>query len=177
MNSAMARKLIYAGTLVALVGTVGGMAVASVLTSTMVNQGASFYEGGNSGANGYSSPSLQVAYVPNGVSSCTSGTATGATNAGTTDIVLSSVSGGTVCTAGDFAEEFTLSFSATIDTQTNVFTVTTQVGAGTVEMNGLPVALGTGSTGAFTQTVDVYVDYGSVNPPAAGVTVLDLVIQ
>ena len=138
---------------------------ASVLVPTTVTQSASFFQGGNGGANGYSTPSLVVASTP------------AATSAGTVTVILSSTSGGTVCTTGDFAEEFVVAFSATITTQTNSFTITTQVGAGTVQTNTESVDLGTGTSGAFTQTVDVFVDYGAINPPASGVTVLDLVIQ
>ncbi len=92
-------------------------------------------------------------------------------------MILSSTTGATSCTAGNFAEEFVVAFSATITTQTNSITITTQVGAGAVQTNTESVTLGTGSSGAFTQTVDVFVDYGAINPPASGVTVLDLVIQ
>jgi len=170
-------RLIYVATAVAVLGMAGGFVMASVLTTTNVNQGASFFQGGNNGANGYSTATLRVSAVPASVTTCTSSTVTGATSAGSVDVILSSTTGGTVCTTGDFAEKFTFNFSATISSQTNTITVTTQVGAGTVQTNSGTVTLGTGSPSAFTQTVDVYVDYGSVSPPSGGITVLDAVIQ
>ena len=177
MKPANNKRLIYLATLVALVGVTGGMALAAVLSTTTVNQGANFYQGGNNGANGYGAATLQVSSTPVAVSVCTTGTKTGATSGGTVTLVLSSTTGGTSCTTGDFAEEFAVAFSATIATQSNTFTVTTQVGAGSVETNSEQVTLGTGSSTAFTQTVNVFVDYGTVQPPTGGVTVLDLVIQ
>ncbi|MCI4328835.1 MAG: hypothetical protein L3K01_01710 [Thermoplasmata archaeon] len=170
-------RTIYLVTTLVALGLAGGFALAAVLTTTTVNQSANAYQGGNSGANGYTTATLSVSTVPAAISVCTSGTKTGATSAGTVTLVLSSTSGGTVCTTGDFAEEYAFSFSATITTQTNTITITTQVGAGTVATNSEAVTLGTGSSGAFTQTVDVFVDYGSVSPPGGGVTVLDAVIQ
>jgi len=170
-------RTIYLATTVLALALAGGFALAAVLTSTTTNQSANYYQGGNTGANGYSTATLSVSTVPAAIAACTSGTKTGATSAGSVTLVLSSTSGGTVCTTGDFAEEFVFSFSATITTQTNAITITTQVGAGTVETNSESVTLGTGSSGAFTQTVNVYIDYGAVNPPAGGVTVLDTVVQ
>jgi hypothetical protein len=178
MKPTTSRRMVYLATIVALVGVTGGMALAAVLSTTTVNQGASFYQGGNSGANGYGAASLQVATTPSGTSTCTSGAQTGSSSGGTVTLILSSTTGGTVCTTGNFAEEFILSFSATISSQTNTVTITTQVGSGTVNTNSQQVTLGAGgSASAFTQTVDVFVDYGSVAPPASGVTVLDVVVQ
>ncbi len=177
MTNVGKRRLVYLGTIVAILAMSGGYVAATVLVPVTVTQSASFFQGGNGGANGFSTPSLVVASTPAATSSCTSGTLTGATSAGTVTMILSSTSGGTVCTTGDFAEEFVVAFSATVTTQTSAFTITTQVGAGAVETNTESVTLGTGVSGAFTQTVDVFVDYGAINPPASGVTVLDLVIQ
>jgi hypothetical protein len=175
--SAISGRAIYLATVVAIVGVAGGAAMAAVLNATTVNEAANFYQGGNTGANGYSSPTLQVSTTPTGTSVCSSSPVSSSTSGGTLNVVVSSTSGGTTCTAGDFAEEFAVSFSSTISSQSNVFTVTTQVGAGTVQSNSVTVTLGTGTAGSFTKTVDVYVDYGSVNPPSSGVTSLDLVIQ
>jgi hypothetical protein len=178
MRNRLDRRLVYVATIVSLLGVTGGMAIAAgILSATNVNQGASFYEGGNSGANGYGTATLQVATTPAAVTTCSTSAVTGGTSAGTVNLFLSSTSGSTTCTTGNFAEEFSVSFSATIATQTNTFTITTQVGAGAVQTNSQQVVLGTGTSGAFTQTVDVFVDYGTVQPPAAGITVLDLVIQ
>lgn len=170
-------RLIYVATAVAVLGMAGGFVMATVLSSTTVNEAANFYQGGNSGAAGYSTATLAVSSVPASVSTCTSSTVTGATSGGSVDVILGSTTGQSVCTTGDFAEEFTFSFSETVATQSNTVTITTQVGAGTVETNSAMVTLGTGSSGAFTQTVNVYVDYGAVSPPSGGITVLDAVIQ
>jgi len=172
------RRLVYVATIVSLLGVTGGMAIAAgILSSTNVNQGASFYQGGNNGANGYGAATLQVSTIPASVSTCSTGAVTGATSGGSVNLYLSSTTGGTVCTTGDFAEEFTVAFSATVATQTNSFTITTQVGVATVQTNSQQVVVGTGTSGAFTQTVNVYVDYGAIQPPSAGIAVLDLVIQ
>lgn len=170
-------RLIYAATAVAVLSMVGGMVVAGVLTITPVNQTSNFYQGGSTGVTGYSTPTLAVSTIPAATTTCTSGTLTGSSNAGTVVMIVSATTGGTVCTTGDFAELFTESFSATITTQTNTLTVTTQVGASTPGTNTESVTLGTGTSTAFTQTIEIYVDYGSVNPPASGITTLDLVVQ
>ena len=178
MRKGVDRRLVYVATIVSLIGVTGGMAIAAgILSSTNVNQGASFYQGGNNGANGYGAATLQVTTVPVSVASCSTGAVTGVTSGGSVDVYLSSTTGSSTCTGGDFAEEFVLQFSASVATQTNAVTITTQVGAGTVQTNSQQVVLGTGSLGAFTQTVNVYVDYGSIQPPAAGITILDLVVQ
>jgi hypothetical protein len=177
MNHKNRVRTIYTTTAIVAIALASGFTLAAVLTSTTVTQHANYYQGGNSGATGYTSATLQVSTTPASTTVCTSGTLTGTTSAGTVVVILSSTTGGTTCTAGDFAEEYVLTFSATITTQTNSLTITSQVGAGTVETNTEDVALGTGSSSAFTQTVDVYVDYGTVSPPAGGITVLDLVVQ
>ncbi|HKV90766.1 MAG TPA: hypothetical protein VJQ43_06195 [Thermoplasmata archaeon] len=173
----LSRRALYLAVAVAMVASTAGFVGAAVLSSTAVNEGANFYQGGNNGANGYTSPTLKVTTTPVGTSVCSGATVTDSTTAGTANVIFSSTTGSTTCTAGNFAQEFTLSFSATISTQSNVVTITTQVGAGSVETNSATLTLGTGSSGAFTATVNVYVDYGAVNPPAGGVTVLDLVVQ
>ncbi len=170
-------RLIYAATAMAVLGMAGGFVMASVLTSTAVNQSASFYQGGNNGVVGYTTPTLAVATVPASIATCTSGTVTGSTSGATQTIVLSNQTGSSACATGDFAEEFVFSYSATITTQSNKLTITTQVAAGAVGTNTVTVTLGTGVSGAFTQTIDLYVDYGAVNPPAGGITVLDAVVQ
>ena len=178
MRTGTNRRLVYLATLVALVGVTAGMAIAAgILSQTNVYQSANFYEGGNLGAHGYGAAGLNVSTVPVAVTTCSNAPVSGATSGGSVNVYLASVTGGTTCTAGDFAEVFNVAFSATIATQTNTFTITTQIGGGTVQTNSQQVVLGTGVSGAFTQTVFVYVDYGTVQPPATGVTLLDLVIQ
>lgn len=177
MNRKLDRRVIYTAGIVAMLALTSGFALAAVLGSTSVNQSANFYQEGNSGANGYSGPALKVATIPIGTTVCSSSPVTQIVTGGVVNLILSSTTGGTVCTAGNFAEEFTVAFSATITTQSNAFSVTSQVGAGVVETNSVTLTLGTGISSAFTVTVNVYVDYGAVNPPAGGITVLDLVIQ
>lgn len=167
-------RLIYVATIVAILGVTGGVSMGAILSSTPVSQTASFYQGGSTGVNGYGTPTLSVSTSPG---ACTTGTLSGNSNAGTVTVVLSGWTGASNCTAGHFAELFTFSFSATISTQSNTLAVTTQVGSGAVQTNSETVTLGTGSSTAFTQTVDVYVDYGSIQPPNGGITVLDLVVQ
>jgi len=178
MNHKNRVRAIYATTAIFAIALASGFTLAAVLTSTTVNQHANYYQGGNAGANGYTGATLQVSSTPVSTTVCTTGTLTGSTPGGTTVMILSSTSGGTACTAGNFAEEYILTFSASISTQTNSITITTQVGAGAVQTNTEAVTLGAGGPPAsFTQTVDVFVDYGGVSPPAGGITVLDAVVQ
>jgi hypothetical protein len=169
-------RLIYAATAIAVLSMAGGMVLAAVLTSTPVTQTANFYQGGSGAVPGYSTPTLTVSTTPVSTTTCTSGTIVGASNGGTSTLILSATTGNTVCTAGNFAEEFSFAFSETLSsTQTNTITVTTQVNSNSVQTNSEMITLGTGSP--FTQTVDVFVDYGAINPPAGGITVLDVVVQ
>ena len=170
-------RVVYLATIASVLGLAGGFALASVLSSTNVTQTAAFYQGGSSGVNGYTSPTLTVSNTPAATTTCTSTTQSVATTGGTASVILSSTTGGTVCTTGDFAELFTFSFSGTVTTQTNSFTITTQIGAGAVQTNTGSVTVGTGVSSSFTATVMLYVDFGAVNPPAGGVTILDVVIQ
>jgi hypothetical protein len=178
MQTGVNRRLVYVATIVSLIGVTAGMAIASgILTQTNVDQGANFYEGGNQGAHGYGTAGLNVSVTPAAVATCSTLPVIGLTTGGSVNVYLSSTTGGTACTSGDFAEVFNVAFSATIASQTNTFTITTQVGSGAVQTNSQQVTLGTGTSGAFIQTVFVYVDYGSVQPPSQGITILDLVVQ
>jgi hypothetical protein len=168
------RRTVYVAAIVAMVASTGGFALASVLSVAPVNQSASFYEGQGTGVNGYSAPTLSVSQVPGGVSVCSSGPVTDAASAHTVVVVVSAYTGANNCSTLNFAEEFSLTFSATIVTQSNNFTITTQVGAGAVQTNSITILLGTGASTAFTATVDLYVDYGAL---PVSVSVLDLVIH
>lgn len=169
-------RLIYAATAVAVLAMAGGFVMASVLTSTSVTQTANFYQGGSTPANGYGQPTLTVSTTPSGTVACSGSSVTMGATGSTTKIVLSNTSGGTACTAGNFAEEFTFAFSASLTTaQTDTITVTTEGPGFAVGTNSVSVTSGTGTT--YTQTIDVYVDYNAVNPPAGGITVLDVVVQ
>ncbi len=173
----ISRKALYLGMVVAMIASTLGFVSATVLTATPALQSANFYQGGDNGVTGYSTPTLQVTTTPSGISACSTGTVTDSTSGGTAVAYLSSSSGSSACKAGNFAEEFTLGFSATIASQTNTLTVTSEVGSGTVATNSVTVTLGTATSGPFTATVEVYVDYGAVNPPTGGITILDLVVQ
>jgi hypothetical protein len=151
---------------------------AVVLTLVPVHQSNGQFEAGDSGVNGYSAATIAVTTVPTGVSACTTGTETIPLTGGSTNLVLSSTTGGTSCTAGDFSEEFTVPFAANIETQTNTFTVLTSVGGGSTGINQETVTLGLiGLPLPMTATVHIYVDYGSSSRPAGGVEVLDLVLR
>lgn len=151
---------------------------AVVLTLVPVNQSNGQYEAGDSGVNGYSAATIAVTTVPTGVSACTTGSKTIPLTGGSTSLVFSSTTGGTTCTAGDFSEEFTVPFAAIIGTQTNTFTVITQVAGGASGVNQEVVTLGLiGLPLPMTATVHIYVDYGSVSQPAGGIEVLDLLIH
>ncbi len=179
MNTRVSGRLIYVATLVAIVGVSGGVAMGSaILSPTAVAQTAGMYAGTNSAPNGYSTPTLSIANIPTGVTSCTTTPITEATSGKTVTMYLSDVTGGTACTAGDFAEMFNVSYSFSITSaQTDKFTITTSYGTTiTTGFNSLSVT--TGATGSpWTQNVDVYVDYGSPSMPAGGIDTLTLVIQ
>ena len=172
----MSGRLIYAATIVAILGVTGGVTMGAFLSSTTVTQNANYYAGASASVPGYSAPTLSISSSPS--STCTSAAA-GPSNSGTTNVVLNAWNGASNCTLGDFAEEFTFSFSATISTQANTVTITTQVGSDPVQSNSATITLGPGGAPAsFTQTVHVFVDYpGSTQLPTGGITTLSLALQ
>jgi hypothetical protein len=167
-------RLIYAATIVAILGVTGGVTMGAFLSTSTVTQNVNYYSGTTASVPNYAAPTLSVSSSPG---ACTA-SGTGSTTAGTVSIVLNAWSGASNCTLSDFAEKFTFAFSGTISTQVNTVRVTTQVGTFAVQSNSATITLGTGTSGAFTQTVDVYVDYpGSANPPSQGITSLSLSLQ
>jgi hypothetical protein len=173
-----APRALFGAVLVILV-LVGSAAAsqADVLTTVPVRQSSLEYQAGSGGANGYGAATIALSTVPGGVMACTSGTTTIPSTPGSATLVFSSVSGGTNCTAGDFSEQFTISFSATISLQTNTFAVTTATGGGVPGVNQEDVQVGTSGAPAPTvATVEIYIDYGSTVPPATGIALLDLAI-
>ncbi|MCI4321573.1 MAG: hypothetical protein L3K18_08300 [Thermoplasmata archaeon] len=149
----------------------------AVLTVLPVSESIREYEVGSDGANGYSAATLAVTTVPGGTTVCTTGTKNIPLTLGSANLVFSSSTGGTTCTAGDYAVELTLSFSATIATQTNAFHVTTASGGGAHGFNSEAVKLGVlGLPLPMVATVHIYVDYGSVSAPTGGIDLLDLAI-
>jgi hypothetical protein len=161
--------------LLLLVGTTAS-ANAAVLTVIPVSGSHDQYQAGSNGANGYSAATIAVTTVPTGTTVCTSGTKNIPLTGGTATLIFSST-GGTTCTAGDWSEEFTIAFSATIGTQTNTFTVTSAAGGGTPGVTHEAVKIGLiGIPLPTVATVYVYVDFGSASPPTGGVEILDLSI-
>jgi hypothetical protein len=174
-------RLIYLATIMAMIGIAGGTVMATLLTPIPTNQTANFYEGGNSGVPNYPAPML--APGSNVVGTCTTSSTTVATSTtpATTNIVLASSGSTGTCVTNDFAEVFTFSFTIStpfVSSQTNTISITTEYGTGTtVYTNSAQVVLTTPSSGGpFVATLDIYVDYGSVNPPTGGIAVLDLVV-
>lgn len=174
-------RLIYYATVIAIVGVTAGEAIGLALPApTTLLQTSGVYSGSNQAPAGFAqSPTLSTSSVPANVTTCTAGPLTESTNGGTLNVVLSDVTGGTACTANDFAELFTVAFSATISAgspQTDRFTVTTSYGTGpTTGFNSVSVT--TGSPGSpWTQTINLYVDYGA-SLPTGGIDSLTLVIE
>ncbi len=174
----MSGRLIYVATVVAILGVTGGVAMGSLLTAQSLNQTASMYQGNSSNPVGYGTPALAIGYVPASVTTCSSGTVTEGSNNGVTNVYFGPTTGATTCSTNDFAEVFTISYSATITgVQTDKFTVSTQYGTGpTTAINSVSIA--TGASGSpWAQTVNIYVDYGSGSAPTGGISTLSLVIQ
>ena len=162
--------------LLVMVGT-SPTAHGTALTVLPVSAPIDEYEVGSDGANGYGAATIDVTTVPAATTVCTSGTQSVPLTSGSATLVFSSTTGGSTCTAGDFSEELTLSFSANISTQTNTFAVTTANGGGDSGFNQEDVMLGvTGPTVPMVATVHIYIDYGSVSAPPGGVVLLDLAI-
>jgi hypothetical protein len=169
------RRMLYLLTAVAMVGLTSGFVLAAGLTATNVTQTASLYTVSTSAVAAFpNTPTVAVGAVPASVSACSSSAASLA-NGGVADLYLPA-STGITCTTGDFAEEFTLSSSATAAAGTYSFTVYTSYGPGPtsgVANGSVTIATTLSSAG----TVNVYVDYGSSSPPASGVSSLSLVVQ
>lgn len=177
-------RLVYVATVVGMAGVLGGTSLGlTVLAPSSVTQSAGVYGGASQAPTGFGQgPTLSPSHVLPGVAACTAGPLTETINGGTVNVTLSSLTGGTVCTAGDFAELFTVDYSAQISAgspQTDTFTVTTSYDIGANLTTGFnSVSLTTGSPGApWNQTINIFVDYGSVAGPTGGIATLTLVIQ
>jgi hypothetical protein len=178
MGRALApRVAVWGAILFLLAAGLVAPANAGVLSAIPVNGAHAEYEAGSDGANGYGAATIARTTVPAGTSACTTGTKTIPLAGGSTSLVFSATTGGTVCTAGDFSEEFTLAFSSLLATQTNTFVVTTAAGGGPPGIDQEAVTLGVlGLPLPMTATVHIYVDYGSATPPSGGIDELDLAI-
>jgi hypothetical protein len=169
------RRTVYVAAVVAMIASTSGFALASVLSSTGVSQGSSYYQGGNTGALGYSTPTLTSTY-DTFVSGCAVGPFTDPASAGTVNAIVSAWKGGVNCTQGNFVEEFSFSFSETIVTQKNVFTISTTFSEVTgTQFANVTVTLGTGTSSAFTATVNIYVVYSPQAP--ATISTLDVLVH
>ncbi len=172
------RRTLYLAAAVAIVASTSGFALASVLSPpTTIGQQSTVYGGQNSAVPGWGSPTLQPSMTPSAVAACTGPSVTDAVSGSVVNIVVSAFTGATNCTASDYAEEFTMGYTATIATTTDNLTIYSQMGANPVQINYVHLILGTGVSGGFTATVNLYVDYGQVMPPMGGISVLELGIS
>ncbi|MFY9716512.1 MAG: hypothetical protein WAK40_01050 [Thermoplasmata archaeon] len=154
----LSRRTFYLAAVVAIVASTSGFALASVLSTTNVSEGANFYSGSNGGATGFSAPTLNIGSSPG---ACSASPVTDSVTAQNVNLVLSASSHATNCTSDDFAEVFTLDFVAPgFVSHTYNFTIYTEVGSEGVQTNYVHLMLGTGVSSTFTANVNVYVDYG-----------------
>lgn len=175
-------RMIYAATVVAILGMTGGFVLASVMSVTTTNTSSTVDQvnGANSAliASG-TGGAIAVApgNVPASVASCTSTAAipsTGGTG-GAVSAYMSATSGSTTCTTGDWAMVYTITTGTTAPAGTYTVQLTTQWGAGpTLGENTMTLTLA--NTLTSSGTVTLYVDYGSAMAPAGGITSLQLVI-
>lgn len=169
------RRMLYLGTILAMISASAGFVVATGLTATSTNQNVSWYQVNNQApANFPTAPTIQATTIPASVSACTS-SAQSLASGGTVNLYLGASSTVT-CATSDFAEEFTLTTFATASAGSHVLQTFTSYGSGPTTGS----AAGTVTfTGTFTVsgTVNVYVDFGSPLPPAGGIGELDLIIQ
>ena len=165
MSGMTKRRVLYFATAVAMLGITGGFVLAATLTSTNVTQTAALYSVTSSASAAFpTSPTAAVSFTPASVSVCTS-TAQALTSGGSANLYLPA-SASVTCTTGDFAEEFTLTSSATAAAGTYTMTIYTSYGAGPT--NGAASGqISIASALASSGTVNVFVDYGSVTPPTS----------
>ena len=176
-------RLIYAATVVAILGMTGGFVLASVVTVTTTNQSSTVNQVAGADSKLISSGtagSIAVApgNVPAAVASCSSGTVTIPSPGGvggTVSAYVSATSASTSCATGDWAEVYTITTGTTAPSGTYSVQVTTQWGVGpTLGENTVTFSLGTTLTSAA--TITLYVDYGSAMAPTGGITTLQIVI-
>lgn len=187
-RSRIKRRTVYVGTVVAILAMVGGFALATLTTSTISNTGQNGYVTSSGNTIWTGTPSLAPS---SDASACTTSVVVGfSTTSGTTGLtatqsayVAGTSAGCNVASGGDFAEKFTLvtgsalvtcTGSASPCTSTQSDTFYTYANAGTLIENnvvvtytftGATVCASPGCTG--TATLDLYVDFGTANPPAS----------
>jgi hypothetical protein len=172
-------RLIYAATVVAILGMTGGFVLASVVSVTTTNETSTTNQvaGGNSqlitsGTAG--SIAVSPGNVPASVASCTSG-ATALTSGGAVSAYVSGTSGSTSCATGNWAEVYTIVTGSTAPAANYQVQVTTQWGTGpTLGENTLTFTVASTLTSAA--TITLYVDYGSPMAPTGGISTLQIVI-
>jgi hypothetical protein len=169
------RRVLYLATAVAVLGMTGGFVLAAGLTSTTVTQTAALYSVNTAGVAAFpTTPTVVVTAVPAAVAACSTTSQTLA-NSVTVDMYLPA-STGIVCTTNDFAEEFSFSSSATAAAGTYTFTVYTTYGAGPTSGSATG-SVTVAAVMSIVGVVNVYVDYGTAQPPVNGIASLSLVVQ
>jgi hypothetical protein len=175
-------RLIYAATVVAILGMTGGFVLASVLSVTTTNTSSTDNQvnGANSALIASGTPgSIAVAPgdVPAAVASCSSTAAipSAGGNGGAVSAYISATTGSTTCTSGDWAMVYTITTGSTTPSGTYQVQLTTQWGTGpTLGENTVTLTLANTLTSAG--TVTLYVDYGSPMAPTGGISTLQIVI-
>ncbi|HZY69893.1 MAG TPA: hypothetical protein VFF67_02800 [Thermoplasmata archaeon] len=169
------KRLIYLATAVAMVSVSAGFVMASDLTATSTTQNASWYQVTSSAPSGFpNAPTVSVSSTPGAIAACTS-TTQALTSGGTANLYIGAKSTIT-CTAGDFAELFVLTSSATAAAGNYVMTVFDSYGAGPTTGTGT-ATVNIASALTSSGTVNVYVDFGTAMPPAGGIGELDLIVS
>jgi hypothetical protein len=176
MSGMTKRRVLYLATAVAMMGLTGGFVLAAGLTSTSVSQNAALYSVSTSAVAGFpNTPTITVTATPASVSACTS-SSVALTSGGSSNLYLPASSGVT-CTTTDFAEEFTLSSSATAAAGSYSFVIYTAYNTGSAVSGSATGTITIASALTSAGTVNVFVDYGSVAPPSGGIQSLSLVVQ
>lgn len=169
------KRLIYLATAVAMVSASAGFVMATDLTATSTTQNASWYQVTSSAPGAFpTAPTVDVSSTPATIAACTS-TAQALTSGGTANLYIGAKSTIT-CTAGNFAELFVLTSSATAAAGTYTMTVFDSYGAGpTTGTGSAQVSIASALTSAG--TVNIYVDFGTALPPSGGIGELDLIVS
>lgn len=178
MSAKAKRRLIFAGTIMGVLGIVAGFAFATGFTQTTNTQSINGYETSYASVAGLAQGSTPLSIAS--PSSCTTGTAvtTGASGApGTVSIVLAGQSG--TCATSDYMEEFSFVYTSqgttTVTLTFNSYsTVGASPGTTTASSGSLTV---TNTASGDTADISVYVDYPGGGAPSGGISMLDLVVS
>ena len=172
----LGRRALFLVTVATMIGASVGFVFAAGFTVTSVNETAQWYQVSNGAVPAFpTQPSVQIATVPAGVASCSPGTVT--FSSGTTlNVYLNSRTGSNSCSAGDFAELFTLTSANNAPVGNYTMEAFTTYGSpSTTGANSVVIQI----TSAFVTatTLNIYVDYRSATPPTGGITDLELIVQ